>query len=139
MIRGFLAPALALVLFGRLASAADAPPAAPPSLPVIAAALTGTWQSLNDTKFTREFDTDGRMIDRYEGEQGEDLEGHWALFLGSAPPPGLGGQHFEPKVVYLKVDQNGDVLLFALTGLTRADLRMVYLQRGNVLAFTRLK
>ena len=103
------------------------------------AALAGTWQSTNDPKFSREFDPDGTEIERYEGNSSATVTGRWMLFLGSAPPPGLAGRTFDAKSIYLKLNQNGDVLLFALVGLSRSDMKMVYLERGNLLTFARLK
>ena len=137
MIR-LLAPFLALSLFFAGAAHA-AQPAAPPDLNALRAALTGTWQSIDDTKFTRELDADGRAIDRYEGDASATTAGRWMLFLGSKPPVGTAGRAFQPDVVYLRLDQNGDVLLFALAGLSRSDMKMVYLERGNLLTFVRLK
>lgn len=140
MLRFLVTPILVLgmLLFADVAIAADAPPAASPDLAVISAALVGTWQSLNDTKLTREFDADGKTIERYEGDESATNFGRWTAFLGRSPPPGLAGRHFEDKVVYLMIDQNGDVLLFALAGLTRSDMKMIYLERGNMMAFARL-
>lgn len=140
MSRSMTAPVLALyaLLLAGVAIAADAPPPALPDLAVIHTALVGTWQSQNDTKLTREFDADGRTVERYEGDDSATNIGRWALFYGKSPPPGFSGQKFEDKVVYLKIDQNGDVLLFALAGLTRSDMKMVYLERGNVMSFARL-
>jgi hypothetical protein len=137
MIRLF-APLLALALFFSGAVHA-APPAAPPDLNVLRTALAGTWQSTDDTKFSRELDADGKAVDRYEGDPSATTAGHWTLFLGNKPPVGTAGRAFQPDVVYLRLDQNGDVLLFALAGLSRSDMKMVYLERGNLLSFVRLK
>lgn len=140
MLRSLTAPVLALctLFFACVAVAADAPPAAPPDLAVIHNALVGTWQSQNDTKLTREFDADGTTIERYEGDDSGTNIGRWTLFFGKSPPPGFSGHKLEDKVVYLIIDQNGDVLLFALAGLTRSDMKMIYLERGNVMTFARL-
>lgn len=140
MLRFLTAPVLALCMLccANIAVAADASPAAPPDLAIIHGALVGTWQSQNDTKLTREFDADGKTIERYEGDESATNIGRWTLFLGKLPPPGLAGRKFEDKVVYLMIDQNGDVLLFALAGLTRADMKMIYLERGNMMTFARL-
>jgi hypothetical protein len=138
MNRRTFAPALALALLFACAAHAAAP-AAPPDLATIRAAIAGTWQSLDDPKFTREFASDGKAVDRYEGDESATTTGHWMIFLGSAPPAGTAGRAFQRDVVYLRLDQNGDVLLFALAGLSRSDMKMVYLERGNLLSFVRLK
>jgi hypothetical protein len=137
MIRLF-APLLALALFFA-GTVHAAQPAAPPDLNVLRTALAGTWQSTDDTKFTRELDADGKAVDRYDGDASATTSGHWTLFLGNKPPVGTAGRAFQPDVVYLRLDQNGDVLLFALAGLTHSDMKMVYLERGNLLSFVRLK
>lgn len=134
--RTFAALVAVALLFA--ASARAAQPVPPPDLVQLHAALAGTWQSTDDTKFTREFDADGKAIDRYEGDNSATTPGHWTIFLGAKPPAGT-TRAFQPDVVYLRLDQNGDVLLFALTGLTRSDMKMVYLERGNLLSFVRLK
>ncbi len=135
MIRRLLV-ALTLIVFGQAAAAADAPP---PNLAILGAALAGTWQSTSDPKLTREFDADGKTVERYEGDESGTSLGRWMLFVGNLPPAGLAGHAFQPNVVYVKIEQNGDVLLFALAGLSQSDMKMVYLERGNVLSFARLK
>ena len=140
MLGRFFAPALALaLLFAFPANAADAPKAALPDLATLKTAIVGTWQSLDDPKFTRELAADGKAIDRYEGDESATARGHWLMFLGSAPPAGSTGRAFQKDVFYLRLDENGDVLLFALAGLSRSDMKMVYLERGNLLSFVRLK
>jgi hypothetical protein len=131
--------ALLLILCGiaRAAPATQAP--SPPDIGAVRAALVGTWQSLDDTRFSREFDADGRSADRYEGDADDSITGTWAVFLGKAPPPDVTGRKFEPNAVYLRLRQNGDELFFGLMGLSRSDLKMVFLERGNLLTFTRLK
>ena len=139
MLGRILASLLALAsLFALPARAADAAKA-PPDLATLKTAVIGTWQSLDDPKFSRELAADGQAVDRYEGDESATTRGHWLMFLGSAPPAGAAGRKFEPNVVYLRLDENGDVLLFALAGLSRSDMKMVYLERGNLLSFVRLK
>jgi len=137
MIHRLFAPLLAFVLVFA-ASVRAAPPAPRPDLPTLRAALAGTWQSTDDTKFTRELDVDGKAVDRYEGDASATTPGHWMIFLGNKPPAGT-TRAFQADVVYLRLDQNGDVLLFALAGLSHSDMKMVYLERGNLLSFVRLK
>lgn len=132
-----IAPLVALALM--FVARADAAPPGPADIPAIRAALAGTWQSLDDTRFSRELDADGRSADRYEGEPGDGIVGTWSVFLGASPPPGMSAQKLKPDVVYLRLQQNGDSLLFALAALSRSDMKMVYLERGNILSFTRLK
>jgi len=136
---GLAARIVALFLILVAPASAAQPNPAPPNLAVVHAMLAGTWQSTDDTKFTRELDADGRSADRYEGDESGTAVGSWTLFLGSAAPRALAGRKFEPNGVYLLLDQNGDQLLFALVTLSPQELRMIYLERGNVLSFVRLK
>jgi hypothetical protein len=137
MIHRLFVPFLAFALvFAAPAGAAQ--PAPKPDLATLRTALAGTWQSTDDTKFTRELDADGKAVDRYEGDASATTPGHWIIFFGNKPPAGT-ARAFQPDVVYLRLDQNGDVLLFALEGLSRSDMKMVYLERGNLLSFVRLK
>lgn len=131
------APLLAFTLLFA-ASASAAPPAPRPDLTTLRTALAGTWQSTDDTRFTRELDADGKAVDRYDGDASATTPGHWTIFFGNKPPAGT-SRAFQPDVVYLRLDQNGDMLLFALAGLSRSDMKMVYLERGNLLSFVRLK
>jgi hypothetical protein len=144
MIRFKGAPVLALVamMFATLGIASaqtPATPQAPPDPASVRASLAGTWQNVDDPRLTREFDADGQTTERYEGDRNGTVSGDWSVFLGKAPPPGYMGHGLVANTVYLKVDQNGDELLFALVGLGQADLRMVYLAQGNLVSFMRLK
>jgi len=112
-----------------------------PSLAVFRQALVGTWQDLNNTRFTREFDADGTSVRGVDGDPSAAATGHWRLFEGSAVPAGLAGfgRKFDPAGFYVEIDESGDTLLFALLNISRDSLQMVYLERGNTLSFGRLK
>jgi hypothetical protein len=135
--RAFPLAVIFVLCVSALAKAADNSP--PPDLALVRSTMVGTWQSVDDPKFTREFSPDGSAAERYEGDASATTPGRWSLFLGSAPPRGLAGRTLQPRAIYLELDQNGDKLLFGLAGLTRSDLKMVYLERGNLVSFTRLK
>ena len=130
---------LVFVLLVGVPAGAAPPPQGPPNIAVVRTALAGTWQSTDDTRFTRELDADGQAADRYEGDTSATTPGRWIVFLGSAAPPGVAGRKLEPNGVYLKLDQNGDQLLFALVAMSSSELKMIYLERGNLLSFVRLK
>ena len=101
--------------------------------------MIGTWQSLDDTRFTRELDADGSATDRYEGNADDAIKGNWIVFAGNVPPADAKGRKLVPTAVYLEVRQNDDTLFYGLTGLTAQSLHMVYLERGNALSFERIK
>src|SRR5215472_15963544 len=131
--------ACVLAVLVLLLTPAQAAQPAPPDLAVVRVALAGTWQSTDDTKFTRELDADGRATDRYEGDESATATGRWLLFFGGTAPVGITTRKLEPNVVYLLLEENGDRLLFALAAMNRSELKMIYLERGNLLSFVRLK
>jgi hypothetical protein len=141
---------VALGLMLALASVAPAaqPPApgqtpaataAPVDLAVVHQYLVGTWQNDADTRQTRELDADGRAFDRLAGEESDSEPGSWHIFLGSAPPAKFTGIKFDPKVVYLEIDRDGDTFLYAVLQVSRSEMHMVYLQQNQQLGYSRLK
>lgn len=126
------------------AASAQTPPAAPPAPRQMTMAdvrpyMIGTWQNDADTRFTRELDADGKAFDRLLGEEGDLVPGVWSVFLGTAPPQKLASVKFDPKGVYLEIDQDGDVLLYQLVHVSHADMQMIYLQQQKPMSFSRLK
>lgn len=141
-MRRIFGAGLMLVLAGA-AVAQTATPARPPAATVDIAAvrqyLVGTWQDDADTRRMRELDADGRAFDRLAGEESDSEPGTWRIFLGSAPPAKLTGVKFDPKLVYLEIDRDGDTLLFAVEQISRSEMHMVYLQQNQQLGYSRLK
>ena len=101
--------------------------------------MVGTWQSMDDPRFTREFDENGQAVDRYASDDSATTHGIWSVFVGSHPPSNLKGQTFQPEAVYVVLMEQGDVLLFGLVRADQSHLQMIYLSRGNMLNFSRLK
>jgi hypothetical protein len=131
-------PVLLAALCG--AAAADVLPAPQPQIAVVSRALVGVWQSVDDTRFSREFRADGTAIDRYEGDPDGSQNGAWLLFAGSAPPPEFAGHRtFVAKGVYLEIRENGDIMLFGITAVDRSALQMINIDRGDTLTFNRLQ
>lgn len=135
-------PARLIVAF-MLALCAPAFAAAPPPQPTVndvRSLLVGTWQSEDDSRFSREFDADGTSVDRYDGDASATTNGRWTVFTGQNAPAALSGYKFVPDGFYLAVkEENGDFLLFQLTAANLASLEMIYMERGNTLRFSRLK
>jgi len=143
-MRRHLGAALGLMLaLAGAAAAQTQPPPKPPAAPLALAAvrqyLVGTWQNDTDTRQMRELDADGRAFDRLAGEESDSEPGTWHIFLGSAPPANFAGTKFDPKVVYLEIDRNGDTLLYAVLQVSRSEMHMVYLQQNQELGYSRLK
>lgn len=138
-----LVMALALTAAAAQTNAPATPQAAKAAAPLDLAAvhqyLVGTWQNDGDTRQTRELDADGRAFDRLLGEESNSEPGRWHIFLGSAAPAQLAGVKFDPKVVYLEIDRDGDTLLYAVLQVSRSDMHMVYLQQNQQIAYSRLK
>ncbi len=114
-------------------------PAAPPDLAAVHQYLVGTWQNEDDTRQMRELDADGRAFDRLAGEENDSEPGSWRIFLGGAPPAQFARLKFDPKVVYLEIDRDGDTLLYAVLQVSRSEMHMVYLQQNQELGYSRLK
>jgi hypothetical protein len=132
---------IAIVIAALLASGVGTTAAdAPPPLAVVTRALVGTWESSEDTRFSREFRADNTVTDSYEGDPDNSQSGNWLLFAGGTPPPEFAGRKsLVASAYYLEIRENGDTLLFGLTHVDRAALQMVNLDRGNTLTFTRLR
>ncbi|MEK7080062.1 MAG: hypothetical protein AAB901_02120 [Patescibacteria group bacterium] len=99
--------------------------------------VTGTWQSTDDPKFTREFRANGTVVDRYEGNKDATTEGSWKVVTDSRTLPAS-----IPNAKDLTIIQVGfpeEVLLFTVVGVSSTELELSYVGRGNTLHFTRIK
>lgn len=97
--------------------------------------LSGTWQSKEDTKFTREFRSDGTVTDRYEGMTDAMVTGTWSFVDPALEPVAL------PVVKdarVLKIEFPEEALYFALTGVSETDLTLLYLSGNGTLEFTKI-
>ena len=101
--------------------------------------MTGTWQSLEDTRFTRQLNADGTSVDRYEGDDTATSAGSWRLLEGVALPPDLAARKLPPEGVYMTLTEHGDRYLFALTALDPQSMEIINIDRKQKLSFVRLK
>lgn len=112
-------------------------PAPSAALAAVQASVLGTWQSTDDTQFTREFDRGGIAKDSYKGAVVS--TGTWATFTSQKPldtPFTL-----EPGVVYLQMSMQGSqapVLNFKVVKITPDELQLLYVDHGNILSFRRI-
>lgn len=104
-------------------------------------AMNGTWKSKEDGKFTREFNADGTVTDRYEGDASATMTGTYMFVDASVetdipvPAANLSGV----KVVKTTWP-NGEIMYFGLQSLTATDLALINLSgRGNILMFTKVQ
>lgn len=99
--------------------------------------IEGKWQSVDDEKFLRQFQTDGTVTDSYEGQ--DDTVGSWVIFTMNSEvetPFTL-----EPNTAYLKITTEvgaSEVMYYKLTKVTPEELELIYMDRGGVLRFTRV-
>lgn len=97
--------------------------------------IVGKWVSLDDEKFTREFRSDGTAIDSYEDE--EVSEGEWLVFTYESGIATEFPQDPESTYIQIKDADPQGVLYFSLAKLTPEELELIYMDRGNVLRFSR--
>jgi hypothetical protein len=142
MRRVIVGLSLALALYAPAYAADPAPtPVAAPviDLAAVKRTLTGTWQNSADTRFTRQFNADGTVIDRYEGDDSATIHGTWIVVKGDSFPLDRRGQKPPPDAVFLQLMQNGDGILLQIAALDPQTLRVVNIISGRDTLFLRLK
>lgn len=98
--------------------------------------VTGSWRSTTDPNFTREFSADGKVTDRYEGDESATVTGTWEIIL-SASLPQIGLPQVEGTI--LRVQFPEEALYFLVNSDTDADtLSLTYLTGNGVLTFERI-
>lgn len=98
--------------------------------------VTGTWQSVEDADFIRVIDANGAYADLHDGELISG--GSWLTFtaeseLAEFPYP------IEEDVTYLALLGEGDPLYFSIAEQTESRLVLIFLNRGGVLEFERIR
>lgn len=103
---------------------------------VVNESIKGTWVSIDDESFVREFRDNGELIDSYAGEA--EAPGTWEVFTNTAGVETTFPQ--EPNVFYLEIKtgtSTADILHFTIAKVTPEDLELIYMARGNILRFTK--
>lgn len=101
--------------------------------------ITGKWQSTDDSKFVREFNTDDTYTDSYDNEA--DSSGRWIVFTEKDAPKAF-PYPMDSDAVYLQLTLAGEqteTLNFKVSTLTTDTLQLIYLDRGGALNFTRVQ
>ena len=103
--------------------------------------MSGTWKSTEDAKFTREFEADGTITDKYEGDVEATTVGSWKVVDPNTeiklPVPAI---NLAGMTVIKTEWGNGEVMYFSINTLTDTELEMTNLSgRGNILVFTKVK
>ncbi|MDE2078980.1 MAG: hypothetical protein KGI73_01190 [Patescibacteria group bacterium] len=138
---------MALVVIGFGVSTFQVTPPSPgeggvtaSSSPMAGSPLVGVWQSTQDPNFTREFRADGTIVDAYAGQTPS--SGQWFTFTKETAPSTDITYPVETGATYIRITdtENPPVVLdFKVTKLTSSALELIYLGRGNVLDFTRVR
>lgn len=97
--------------------------------------IAGTWVSLDDEKFEREFRSDGTVVDRYEGK--DTSSGPYTVFDSETGISTEFPQDEERIYIQIEdVDPQG-VMYFSLVKLTPEELELIYMDGGGILRFSR--
>lgn len=100
-----------------------------------APALTGTWQSTDDSRFIREFRAQGEVVDTYTGMDDATTIGTWALVpesgYASLPVPAT-----DYPVVQLTFAE--EALFFGIAEVTADSLVLINYSGNGVLTFERV-
>lgn len=106
-----------------------------PSAVVIANSIEGNWRSVDDARFTRSFGSDGRVTDRYEGNEDATVTGHFELDGDHVPAQVRAAAGTSPV---LSVEFPEEALFFIVTKLTADELELVYIGGNGTLRFARI-
>lgn len=101
----------------------------------ISRGIIGTWKSVEDPTFTREFSVDATVTDTYDGSAPETIEGRWAVFTspaGEKPPFPIA-----KGVTYLRISMPEEALYYTVTILTAEQFELAYLGGNGVQKFER--
>lgn len=109
---------------------------------MVSRSIVGVWKSTQDTKFTREFTNAGVIVDYYDDKAV--TTGTWIAFTNQKPLKV--SFPLEKEAVYIQMTTVGNqagipdsVLNFKLTKLTPQVLELIYMDRGGMNTFTRVK
>ena len=100
---------------------------------VVSDSIIGTWRGTGETKFYREFKSDGTYADTRAGK--EISHGLWFAFTDkNAPQVSF---PIEKNNVYFQLaDENGAVAYLKIATMSLSDLVLVYLDRPGILTFS---
>lgn len=100
--------------------------------------MNGTWKSIEDPKFTREFRSDGTITDRYEGDGRATANGTWILTDLAQEDLGIPADAFS-SMTGIKITFPEGSYVFAVSSLSETTLELINVGgRGNILSFTKV-
>jgi len=100
--------------------------------------MVGTWQSTEDSKSVRVFNTDHTVTDVYEGET---LSSGQCTTFTKATAPTV-SYPLEDGKVYMQIVDNGEThetYDYIVSNINATDLQLIYLGRGGALNYKRVK
>jgi spermidine/putrescine-binding protein len=95
--------------------------------------LVGSWQSVQDEKFIREFNTSGEFVDIYDETLVD--QGTWSAFTKNNPI--ATNYPLKPDAVYLQIIGEETTQQVQLVKVTAQDLELMVLGSNTTLKFTR--
>lgn len=97
--------------------------------------ILGQWRSIEDPKFVRSFSRE-QVVDMYE-DKITGSAGKWTIFSYDNLPADFTGI-VEKGASYISLDFRDSKLFFKITDISKSNLELVYIDRGNVLSFVRV-
>ena len=92
--------------------------------------------SVQGEKFTREFETNGTVIDAHVGNS-PDSKGNWTLFTKDMPVEGFKGE-LEAGAMYLAIAMpQSEALYFKIVKIDTRNLELIDLDRDRTRTFTK--
>jgi hypothetical protein len=101
--------------------------------------MTGEWKSTDDAKFTRTFAADGSVVDAYAGDASATDTGTWSVVDPTIEVTGVSAEALAGMTIIRINFEKSGAMLFGIKSLSETSLAMVYLDRGNILSFTKVQ
>lgn len=108
-----------------------------PVSPVQTSQITviGTWQSVDNSKFLREFQSDGTMIDVYDNQIID--EAVWSPFTKNNP---VATEYpLEPGAIYIQTTGKNGIQQMKIVSVASSSLELLYLGQTKTVKFIRLR
>lgn len=104
---------------------------------VVGESILGTWQSIDDKKYVREFRKNNVLIDYYDKVQDRDTE--WYAFTSETQLHTEVPYPLQENTVYILIATDHEALFFEVVKVTPEELELIFLNRGGALRFTRVE
>lgn len=103
----------------------------------VRANLIGSWRSVDDPNFEREFKSSGIAEDRYTGEERATVTGSWTIVDRNHEVPSAVRTARENDTI-LRIAFPEEVLFFIVVDATKDSLDLSYIGGGGQMRFTRI-